>query len=186
MEDAVIVEMYLARNEAAIAETAEKYGAALRRIARGILNDDTAAEECENDTYLAAWNSIPPHEPRTYLFTFLGRIIRHVSIDRCRRNTALKRQAAVVELTKEMEECLPAGGDPAQALEEKALTETVDEFLSQLPEAQRNIFLRRYWFFDPVADIAARYGISQSKVKTTLFRLRKRLRVYLEKEGYDL
>ena len=186
MEDDAIVELYLARDEAAVAETAEKYGAALRRIANGILNDAFAAEECENDTYLTAWNSIPPHEPRNYLFAFLGRITRHIAIDRCRRASAEKRQAVTVELTKEMAECIPAGEDPAQALDEKALAAAVNGFLAHVPEAQRNIFLRRYWYFDPVAEIAARYGLTQSKVKTTLFRLRKRLRAYLEKEGYTL
>ena len=186
MDDAAIVELYLARDEAAIAETAEKYGAALRRIARGILHDAFAAEECENDAYLTAWNSIPPHEPRDYLFAFLGRIVRNISIDRCRKADAGKRKAASVELTKEMEECLSAGGDPAEAADAKALTAVINGFLADLPEEQRGIFLRRYWFFDATADIAARYGISRSKVKTTLFRLRKRLRAHLEKEGYTV
>ena len=186
MEDAEIVTLYLERNEAALTATAEKYGAALRRVAYGILGDAQAAEECENDTYLQAWNSIPPHEPKSYLFPFLGRITRHVAIDRCRKANAAKRQGAVAELTKEMEACLPAGGDPAEALDEKALAGAINAFLATLSETQRGVFLRRYWFFDPIGDIAARYGMTKSGVKTMLFRLRERLREHLRKEGYTV
>ena len=186
MEDAEIVTLYLERNEAALTATAEKYGAALRRVAYGILGDAQAAEECENDTYLQAWNSIPPHEPKSYLFPFLGRIIRHIAIDRCRKANAAKRQGAVAELTKEMEACLPAGGDPAEALDEKALAGAINAFLATLNETQRGVFLRRYWFFDPIGDVAARYGMTKSGVKTMLFRLRERLRAYLRKEGYTV
>lgn len=186
MEDAEIVALFLARDEHAISETANKYGEALRRLAGRILRDPADAEECENDTYREAWALIPPHEPCGYFYPFLARITRHLAIDRCRKASAQKRAALTVELTREMADCIPSPGDAFETLDEKALTETINRFLSALPEEQRNLFLRRYWFFDPVKDIAKRCGCSQSKVKTTLFRLREQLRAFLEKEGYEL
>ena len=186
MEDAEIVALFLRRDEAAVKETASKYGASLRRIAAGLTGDPFAAEECENDTYLQAWNSIPPHEPRDYLFPFLARITRYIAIDRCRRESAQKRAGKTVELTREMAECIPSPADGFDAPDAQALTEAINRFLAALPEEQRSIFLRRYWFFDPVKEIAARCGISQSKVKTTLFRLREKLREHLQKEGYEV
>jgi RNA polymerase sigma-70 factor (ECF subfamily) len=186
MEDTGIVDLFLKRDEAAIRETAAKYGASLRRIAAGVLGDPLSAEECENDTYLQAWNSIPPHEPRDYLFPFLARITRHIAIDRCRREAAQKRTAQTVELTREMAECLPAGADGFDAPDAHALTEAINRFLAALPETQRTLFLRRYWYFDSVADAARYCGVSLSKAKTTLFRLREKLRVFLEKEGYTV
>ena len=110
MDDDKIIELYLSRDESAIRETQEKYGSRLRQTAYRILENHGAAEECENDTYLEAWNCIPPHEPRGYFFEFLLRIIKHAAIDACRRNNRLKRKADFCELTKEMEECLPGEG----------------------------------------------------------------------------
>ena len=186
MEDEAIVELYLAREEAALRYTAEKYGARLRALAMRIVQDAPCAEECENDTYLSAWNLIPPHEPRTYLFAFLGRITRHVAIDRCRRWEAEKRSAEVCALTAELEQCLPAGDDVAGSLEAKALAEAINAFLSRRSAEQRNIFVRRYWYFDSVAEISRLYGLSQSKVKTTLFRLREALKEELQREGFSV
>ena len=120
MDDAKIVDLYLARDESAISHTADKYGTRLRQIANHILDDRESAEECENDTYFEAWNRIPPHEPRTYLFAFLGRIARHLAIDVCRRNTSQKRKALFCELTAEMEECVSDGNNveyPAEGKE---------------------------------------------------------------------
>ena len=158
MDDSKIVELYLSRNESAISQTAQKYGLKLRRIADSILNNMASAEECENDTYLEAWNRIPPNEPRTYLFAFLGKITRHLAIDECRK----------------VEE--------AFAADELALS--INAFLATCSEDQRNIFVRRYWYFDTVAEISKKYGYSQSKVKTALFRMREGLKQHLEKEGY--
>ena len=186
MDDQAIVELYLARDESAISQTALKFGAKLRRLAYGILEDETGAEECENDTYLETWNSVPPHEPRTYLFAFLGRIARHLAIDECRRNARQRRYARYCELTEEMLECVPGDGGADEALEAETLSRAISAYLASCPEEQRNFFVRRYWFFDPVADIARRYGCSQSKVKTALFRMREGLRKHLEKEGYSL
>ena len=184
MDDSGIVDLYLARDESAIIETQRKYGQRLSRIACNILDRAESAEECENDTYLEAWNRIPPHEPRTYLFSFLGKITRHLAIDRCRKNTSLKRQALFCELTAEMEECIPGRSSAEEAVDAKALKHSIDAYLSGLSVPQQNVFVRRYWFFDSIADIARQYGFSQSKVKTMLFRMREGLRTHLEKEGY--
>ncbi len=186
MEDERIVELYLMRDENAISDTAEKYGARLRTLAMSITEDRQTAEECENDTYMQAWSSIPPHEPRDYLYAFLARITRHLSLNCCRHRQRLKRHAFVCELSREMEECLPAPDDAACRLEQAELHNALNTFLGTLSTEKRNLFVRRYWYLDSVAAIAARFGITQSKVKTTLFRLREQLRRYLQQEGYEL
>lgn len=186
MEDREIVDLYLARDEQAIFHTAEKYGGRLRALALRIAEDLQTAEECENDTYAAAWNAIPPQAPSDYLWAFLARITRHLALDVCRKRRREKRSAPVVELSGELEQCIPAPDDCACRLDELSLREAVNGFLATLSPEKRNIFLRRYWFFDPVADIAKRYGLTESKVKTALFRCRNALRSYLEQEGYTL
>ena len=186
MEDTNIVDLFLERNESAISETKAKYGSQLQRIANSNLKNRLSAEECENDTYLEAWNRIPPNEPRTYLFAFLGQIIRHLAIDECRRNAARKRHALFCELTSEMEECLAGRNDVEETLEQKELSRAITAYLETISEEQRNIFVRRYWYFDTIFEIAWKSGYSQSKVKTTLFRIREGLRKYLEKEGYQI
>lgn len=184
MDDNKIIELYLSRDESAIRETQEKYGAKLRQTAYRILENHGEAEECENDTYLKAWNSIPPHEPRGYFFEFLVRIIKHEAIDACRRNSRLKRKANFCELTKEMEECLPGEGGADRKIESQELNEIIADFLQGYPEEPRGIFLRRYWYFDTVPEISRRFGCTQGKVKSTLFRMREALKKRLEKEGY--
>lgn len=186
LEDHEIVGLYIQRDETAIRRTAEKFGMKLRSLAYGIVRDEQTAEECENDTYLEAWNAIPPHEPRGYLYAFLARIARHLALNCCRNRDRLKRKAWIGELSAEMEQCIPSPDDAECRLAEIALAEALNGFLGGLDEEKRNIFLRRYWYMDSVADIAGRYGISQNKVKTTLFRCRNRLREYLEQEGYRL
>ena len=186
LEDSQIVELYLTRDESAVSGTAEKYGRRLRALALGVVRDAQTAEECENDTYLEAWRSIPPHDPRGYLFPFLARITRHISLDRCRERSRLKRAAFVTELSAELEQCIPAPDDLECRLDAMALGEAVNGFLATLSREKRTMFLRRYWFLDSISAIARRFGCSQSKVKTTLFRTREALRRYLEQEGYTL
>lgn len=186
MEDAAIVDLFLAREESAIRYTAEKYGARLRGIAQGILNDRTAAEECENDAYWEAWRRIPPHEPRDYLFAFLGRIIRHLAIDACRRRGADKRSALFCELTEELANCLPAPAGVEEAFNARALGEAINGYLSGCPARRRQLFVRRYWYFDSVEALSRRFGVSQSNVKTTLFRMRNELKDYLLREGFEV
>lgn len=186
MEDSQIVDLYLQRDETALDHTAEKYGQRLRRISHGIVDDEQTAEECENDTYLQTWNLIPPHEPRTYLFAFLSRIVRNLSIDRCRSRERLKRGAVITALSAELECCIPAPDDTACRVEAQELADAISAFLKAQPQTRRNVFLRRYWFAESVENIAKRYHMSQSKVKSMLFRTRNALRDYLQKEGYVL
>ena len=186
LDDNKIVELYLSRDETAIKQTSENYGTRIRFLANNIVKDLQTAEECENDTYLEAWRTIPPHEPRTYLFAFLARITRHISLNICRGRNRLKRSAFICELSTEMEQCIPSPDDTECRIDDIILKDAINNFLATLDEEKRNIFLRRYWFLDSIADISKRYAISESKVKTTLFRCRNQLREYLEKEGYTL
>ena len=186
MDDGSIVDLYLARDETAIAQTSGKYGAALRTLANRILCDEPASEECENDTYLEAWNRIPPHEPRDYFFPFIGRITRHLAIDRCRRRDAQKRSALLCELTAELALCLPAKENVEAEVNASELAAVIRRFLAGCTDEQRGIFLRRYWYFDTIPAVAARFGFTQSKVKVTLHRLRERLRAVLEEEGWTI
>ena len=186
MEDSKIVDLYLRRDEAALTQTAEKYGSRLRGLAQRIVCEAETAEECENDTYMQAWNSIPPHEPRDYLYPFLARITRHIALNRCRDRDRLKRSAFISALSAELEQCLPAPDDSACRMDDLALREAINGFLSSLSAEKRNIFIRRYWHLDSIADISRRFALSESKVKTTLLRCRRQLRERLEKEGHTL
>lgn len=186
MDDHEIVELYLLRDEAAIRQTAEKFGSRLRALAYGIVCDRQTAEECENDTYWEAWRSIPPHAPRSYLYAFLARITHHISLNCCRDRDRLKRGAFLTELSAEMEQCIPAPDDVECCMDDLALRGAINGFLRTLDEEKRNLFVRRYWHLDSIASISKRFAMSESKVKTTLFRCRSRLRAYLEKEGYTL
>lgn len=186
MDDNRIVELYLLRDETAIKQTTEKYGSRLRSLAYGIVNDQQTAEECENDTYMEAWSAIPPHEPRSYLYAFLARITRHISLNCCRDRNRLKRCAFVSELSAEMEQCIPAPDDVECRMDDIALSKVINGFLNKLDEKKRNIFVRRYWYLDSVTAISKRFALSESKVKITLYRCRNQLREQLEKEGYTL
>ena len=186
MDDAKIVELYLQRDENAIAYTAEKYGKRLQNLSLGIVGDRETAEECENDTYSEAWCSIPPSEPKTYFYAFLCRIVRHISLDRCRQRQALKRKAYISELSIELENCIPSPDDCEQRIDNMAFAEMLNRFLGSLSADKRRIFVRRYFFLDRIEDIAKRYSVSESKVKTTLLRTRNELKKYLIKEGYLL
>ena len=186
MGDNEIVELFLKRDEAAIKHTAEKYGSRLRSLAYGITADRRTAEECENDAYLEAWDAIPPHEPRSYLYAFLARIVRHISLNRCRDRARLKRKALIVELSRELEECLPAPDDIECRVDDIVLGDAINGFLRSLDAEKRGVFMRRYFYLDSIADISKRFGISESKVKSMLFRCRGKLREHLEKEGIEI
>lgn len=184
IEDEIIIDRYIVRDESAISYTADKYGKQLVAIANRICDDLDIAEECENDTYLRAWNSIPPHEPRGYFFTFLAKITRNLALDRYRESNRLKRSAAIVELTGELSEIIAGNDDATANAESEELKNYINSFLRTLHKEKRNVFIRRYWYMDSVAEIADRYGISEGKIKTILFRVRNGLRQYLKKEGY--
>lgn len=184
IEDEIIIDRYIVRDESAISYTADKYGKQLVAIANRICDDLDIAEECENDTYLRAWNSIPPHEPRGYFFTFLAKITRNLALDRYRESNRLKRSATIVELTGELSEIIAGNDDATANAESEELKNYINSFLRTLHKEKRNVFIRRYWYMDSVAEIADRYGISEGKIKTILFRVRNGLRQYLKKEGY--
>ena len=187
MDDSKIVDLYLSRDESAISHTASKYGSSLRNIASKILNDYTAVEECENDTYLTAWNQIPPNEPRTYLFPFLGKIIRCIATDEVRRRNRLKRSAIICELTAEMEECLESDASGLdETVNAQELGAVISSFLKTCSTEQRKVFVRRYWYFDSIQEISESYGFSKSKVKMILSRMRIGLSAFLQKEGYQV
>ena len=186
MEDEKIVDLFLSRDESAITYTQEKYGPRLRHLAEGIVMDQGAAQECENDTYLAAWNSIPPNTPENYFYPFLARITRNLALNCCRDRNRLKRRALLTDLSAEMEQCIPSPDTPECRITEAELKAAINGFLGTLTEEKRNIFIRRYWFLDSVKAIAQRYGLSENKVKVILFRVRGQMRKHLEKEGYVL
>lgn len=187
MDDSRIVDLFLSRSESAISETAQKYGTRLRRIADQILNDAPSSEECENDTYLQAWDLIPPNEPRSYLFSFLGKITRHLAIDMCRKRSSDKRSALFCELTNEIAACIPSRDESVEdSLEADELSRMIGVFLDKHSDDQQKVFVRRYWFFDTVPEISKQYGFTQSKVKMMLSRMRTELHDYLEKEGYSI
>lgn len=186
MEDNKIVQLYMKRDENAIKQTAEKYGSRLRSISYKITGDVGTSEECENDTYLETWKRIPPSEPKDYFYAFLARITRALSIDRCRKYTSLKRNGHILELTDELEMCIPSINHVEDNIEAKMLGEAISRFLYTLSDEKQVIFMRRYFYLDSVSVIAKSRSISESKVKTSLFRIRNNLRNYLIKEGYTL
>lgn len=186
MEDSNIVELYWQRCENAISETKEKYGPYCYAIAFNILCSKEDAEESENDTYLAAWNSMPPHKPGL-LSTFLGKITRRISLDKWKMKNAEKRGGGEVTLSlDELMECVPDHNGPELQLEAAELAQIIDAFLRTLPDTERRLFLCRYWHLDSIAQISKYFGFSQSKVKMTLCRTRQKLRDHLEKEGIYL
>ena len=184
MEDREIVALYWERDERAIGETQKKYGALCHRIAYNILQNRQDAEECENDTYLEAWNSIPPQRPRV-LSSFLAVIARRRSLDLWRRNHAQKRGGFSRNLSfDELEGCIPSGRSIAEEASSEALAHALSDFLRTLGEEERGVFMRRYWYCDSVKEIARRMDCGQSKIKMMLKRMRERLSAYLEQEGY--
>lgn len=185
MDESAIVRLYLERNESAIEQTDKMFGDRLRSLAYGITGDRGCAEECVNDAYLRAWNSIPPNEPE-HFYAYLARIVRNLSLNRCRQEDALKRSAHICELSRELEECIPAPDELEKRLDDEEFKALLNSYLATLSEEKRSIFIRRYWYLESVAEISKRFGITQSKVKTTLFRCRAGLRKMLQKEGYEL
>lgn len=186
MDDAGIVNLFLRRDEAAIAAAAEKYGPRLQALARNILGSDADAEECLNDAWLEAWNRIPPHEPGDYLFAFLAKLVRARALNRVKAMNAEKRSAELVSLTEELSGMLRSADDTEAAVEAKELSAAVSRWLRGVSEEKRRVFVRRCWYAEPVRQIAVRYGISESKVKSLLLRARNELSKQLEKEGYHL
>lgn len=182
MDDSKIIALYWQRKETAVRETKLKYGRYCYSIAYNILGDRSDAEECENDTYLDAWKRMPPAKP-SILSVFLGTITRRIALDKWRMHTAAKRGGGESALPlHELEECIPDAQTIDDRVDAARLAEYISAFLRTLPEAESNVFLRRYWHCDTVDAICHRYGFGKSKVKMMLLRTREKLRTYLEKE----
>lgn len=186
LEDSEIVQLYWDRNEQAIPATSEKYGNYCASIAKNILGSENDAEECVNDTYWNAWNSMPPHRP-SVLSTFLGKITRNLSLNRYRHNTAGRRGGG--EVTVVLDELLGLVSDTdsvEQEIDRRELVNAIDTFLGTLPSEKRGIFLRRYWYFDSVSEIASRFGMTENNVSVTLNRICLKLHNYLSERGFEL
>lgn len=182
MDDPQIIELYWARSEQAISETSAKYGAFLWRIARNILESHDDADECVNDTYLRAWNAIPPSRPSAFR-AWLGRIVRNLSLDRWKQSRTAKRGGDGMEvLLGELDDCVPEPHGTEKTMEDQEIASLISAFLRRQSPESRIIFLRRYWYGQSVADIAAGMNCGEGKVKSSLFRTRKALRTYLEQE----
>lgn len=183
MEDVKIVELFFNRDERAIKEISDKYGVYCFSIARNILHNNEDAQECVSDAYMAAWNSIPPHRP-AILSTFIGKITRRKSLMKLRQKSAEKRGGGEVTLAlDELLECYPSGKTIDETLEEEELPRILNDFLIELPIKERRIFICRYWYLDSIANIAKQFNLSQSNVKSTLYRTRKKLLLRLQMEG---
>lgn len=181
-----LVSLYWKRDEQAIRETEDKYGPYLFRIADNILGNEEDSREVINDTYFKAWCSIPPHRPEN-LSAFLAKITREGAIDLYRSRKQKKRKDSEYQMSlDELDECLPSGSRTEEAVEAEMLIRSIEAYLKTLTEQKRVIFICRYFYEDSLKDIAGYQGISVSKVKTMLFRVRKGLKEYLEKEGYML
>lgn len=184
MTDYEIVKLYFDRSERAIVETDLAYGRYCRYISFEILRDNEDCEEIVNDTYLKTWESIPPQNPPS-LKNFLGKIVRHLSINRLERNNAQKRGGGQLELVlEELQGCIPSTDDGEE--DSQRIREVINSFLRSLPKDKRRIFIRRYWYMSPISEIADELEVSEGKVKMILSRLRRELRKTLEKEGVTL
>lgn len=183
MDDNEIIALYQSRDEGAIKQTAAKYSGYLTKIALNVLGNFEDGEECVNDTYFKAWNTIPPNIPAV-LKHYLGKITRELSIDRLRWKTGKKRGGTEYELSlDELGECAGAG-DVTEHAELSELVEAIEEFLRRCRDDERDMFVCRYYFCDSIKEIAGYFGVNVSKVKNTLFRVRKELKKHLESEGY--
>ena len=183
MDDESILQLFFQRREQALKETQAKYARLCLRVADGILADTRDAEECVNDTWFRAWNLMPDKRPAA-LSPFLGAIVRNLALDRWRRSRRQKRGGGETELAlEELADCLPARGRVEQRLEEEELAAAINAFLARLPEADRKLFVARYWFLTPVTRLAEKLRCRPGSVKTRLYRLRLRLQEELRREG---
>lgn len=183
MEDSQIINLYFARSEQAIQETDTKYGGYCYSIAYNILTNPEDAEESVSDTYLSAWNAMPPRRP-PLLAAFLGKITRHISIDRWRKYRAFKRGEGQIDIAlEELKECVSGRESAEDTAIRKEILASVNRFLGTLKDTERSVFLCRYWYLDSTEEIAEKSGFTVSKVKSMLYRIRKRLYAQLQEEG---
>ncbi|NLN87969.1 MAG: sigma-70 family RNA polymerase sigma factor [Syntrophomonadaceae bacterium] len=185
MLDNEIIDLFYERSEQAIVELSKKYGSVCRKVARNILNNELDAEECVNDSFLAAWNTIPPQKPDPML-TYICRIVRNLSMKKYHANTAIKRNSFYDAALDELEDCLGSSANVENELAAQDLTLLLDSFLDTLDKENRVMFVRRYWYADSIPDIAARFQISNNNVTVRLFRTREKLQIYLRKAGFEI
>ncbi len=185
MDDSKIIELFFERSEQAIVELSNKYGDACKKIALNILKNVHDAEECVNDAYLGAWNTIPPEKPSP-LFAYICRIVRNLSIKRYHQNTAKKRNSYYDVALDELEDCLPDATTVEDEVNANELSALLDDFLDLLDKTNRIMFVRRYWFSDSVSDIASMFNMSKHNVTVRLARTREKLRQYLTKKGVQI
>ena len=184
MKDLEIVELYFERNEEAIEKTSEKYGAYCRTVAENILKNPEDSEECLNTALLRLWNSVPPEKPEN-LKIFLAKITRNLAVNKLKMNLAEKRGGKnEVFAFEELSECVPAKNSVEEGFDAAELEKSINRFAKNLPEKERNIFIRRYFFFESPKEIGGRYAFSENRVSVILHRIRKKLRKHLEKEGF--
>lgn len=184
MDDLKIIELYFARSEQAIKETDKKYGKLCLGIANNILSNYEDSEECVNEAYLSTWNKIPPTRPNNFR-AFICKIVRNLSLKKFEFNHALKRDQSLSVSLSELEEMLPDTCTTSK-MEYENLGQIISDFLHQEKEDARNVFIRKYYFFDSITDIAVRYSYTESKVKNLLYHSRNRLKKYLSKEGVEI
>lgn len=186
MNDNKIIELFFARDPQAVQAAKDTYGGYCAYIAGNLLQNQMDQEECLNDTWLRAWNAIPPARPEK-LGPFLGKITRNLALNRIRREQTQKRGGGMVQVAvDELAECIPSGGDAFEALEEKQLAQVLNCFLKGLPQEKRVAFVLRYYYGTSITNIAGQLRCSESRVKSMLHRTRKQLRAVLEQEGIDL
>ena len=184
MDDSEIIELYFLRDEQAIDETDKKYGKLCLNIAKNVLGNNYDAEECVNDTYLSIWNVIPPTRPNRFA-AFISKIVRNLSIKRLDYNLANKRSRYLTVSFAELE-CVLSSDCIESKIEQEEIAKKISAFLWEEKEDARNVFIRRYYFFDSIGDIAEKYSYTESKVKNMLYRSRERLKAYLKNEGVEL
>ena len=186
MTDEKIVELYWDRDESALEESNRQYGRYCYSIAYNILSNREDSDECVNDTWLKAWKAIPPQHPNKFSL-FVGRITRNLAFDRFKAQKAQKRGGGEFMLVlEELDECIPSEDNVENIVLDEDLNNIINSFLHTLPERERNIFLARYWYSNPLAEIARQFFMKENNVKASLFRSRKKLKTYLEKEGVSL
>lgn len=185
MEDEAIIKLFLDRSEQAIEELSRKYGGACRRIAGRMLNSAEDAEECVNDTWLAVWNNVPPASPDS-LAAYVCKIVRNQSLKKLRYNTAQRRNSFYDKSLSELEECIPAQAGGTDPCTEEALTVLIEDFLDSLDKKSRIMFLKRYWYAEPIGSIAKEFRMTENHVSVKMCRIRAKLRTYLEEKGVSL
>lgn len=186
MTDAEIINLYWDRDQSAITQSASQYGGYCYSIANSILNNNEDSEECLNDTWLRAWKAIPPQRPNR-LSLFLGRVTRNLAFDKYKMSKAQKRNGGEFQMVlNELDDCIPSSASVEQAVADNELEQLINDYLHTLPERECNIFMLRYWYNEPIAEIGKLLSIKGNNVKASLFRSRKNLKAFLEKEGVTL